>query len=212
MDPAEPVQSAAPAEPAAPVESAADPSQPAAGAHRRRSRLPLVLTLAALCLLIDQVAKSLAVANLDPANPPRLLGGLVYLSLLRNPGAAWSIGGDTGMTWIFAVVAVIVAVVIVRVAAKLTSTLWAVSLGLILGGAMGNLADRLFRSPGPFRGHVVDFLSVFGPNGEHFPVFNTADCFITVGAVLLVLTALLGIDFDGTRGEKQPAAKDSADE
>lgn len=172
------------------------------GSHRK---LGLVLVIAAVILIADQITKLIAVANLTPGVSPKILGGLVYFSLIRNPGAAFSIG--TGMTWILAVVACAVVVVIIRMAAKLRSGLWASCLGLILGGALGNLSDRIFRSPGVMRGHVVDFVSVFGPNARYFPVFNLADSAITIGGILLVITALLGIEFDGTRvrrGHRQP--------
>jgi signal peptidase II len=133
----------------------------------------------------------------QPNEPVRLLGGLVYLSLIRNPGAAFSMA--TGMTWLLALIAIGVVVVIIRMAPRLRSTPWAISLGLVLGGAIGNLIDRIFRAPGFLQGHVVDFVSVFGPNAEYFPVFNVADSAITIGGISLVITALLGIDFDGTR-------------
>jgi signal peptidase II len=105
----------------------------------------------------------------------------------------------TGMTWLLALIAIGVVVVIIRMAPRLRSTPWAISLGLVLGGAIGNLIDRIFRAPGFLQGHVVDFVSVFGPNAEYFPVFNVADSAITIGGISLVITALLGIDFDGTR-------------
>ena len=91
------------------------------------------------------------------------------------------------------------ALLLVRIARRLRSTGWAVALGLILGGALGNLADRIFRSPGPFRGHVVDTVSVFAPDGSVFPVFNLADSAIVTGGALLVLLALLGRELDGSR-------------
>jgi signal peptidase II len=97
------------------------------------------------------------------------------------------------------VIAIAVVVVIIRIARRLRSTAWAIALGLVLGGAVGNLLDRIFRSPGFLRGHVVDFISLFGPDGQHFAVFNVADSGITCGAVVLVLTALLGIEMDGRR-------------
>ena len=96
-----------------------------------------------------------------------MLGGLVYFSLIRNPGAAFSMA--TGMTWLLALVAIGVVIVIIRMAPRLRSTPWAVSLGLVLGGAIGNLIDRIFRSPGFLQGHVVDFVSVFGPNARVLP-------------------------------------------
>jgi signal peptidase II len=94
---------------------------------------------------------------------------------------------------------VIVVLIILRVAARMRSIGWAVALGLILGGAVGNLIDRLFREPGIGRGHVVDWISLFGPNGVHWPIFNLADSAIVCGAVTAAVVALLGIDVDGVR-------------
>ncbi len=161
----------------------------------------LLAVIALAVVILDLVTKLIAVATLTTGESPRILGGLVYFSLIRNAGAAFSMA--TGMTWILALVATAVVVMIIRIATRLRSTWWAVSLGLVLGGAIGNLIDRIFRSPGFFRGHVVDFISVFGPNAEHFPVFNVADSAITIGGILLVLTALQGVDFDGTRAERK---------
>jgi signal peptidase II len=90
-------------------------------------------------------------------------------------------------------------VVIVRTASLMFSTGWAVALGLVLGGAVGNLIDRIFRAPGFLRGGVVDFVSVFGPDGRVWPVFNVADSAIVCGGILGALLALRGIEFDGTR-------------
>ena len=173
--------------------------------HPRRVVLLAVVALSVVAL--DLITKIIAVALLTPGESPRILGGLVYFSLIRNPGAAFSMA--TGMTWLLALVAIGVVVVIIRMAPRLRSTAWAISLGLVLGGACGNLIDRIFRSPGFLQGHVVDFVSVFGPNAQYFPVFNVADSAITIGGISLVITALLGIDFDGTRTKdrkKDPAA------
>jgi signal peptidase II len=90
-------------------------------------------------------------------------------------------------------------VVIVWAARRLFSVGWAVALGLVLGGAVGNLVDRVFRDPGFLRGGVVDFISVFAPGGEFFPIFNVADSAITCGGVLGAVLALRGIEFDGSR-------------
>lgn len=171
---------------------------------QRPRRIGLVASLALIVIVLDQVSKLLVVANLDPGGPPkRILGGVVYLSVFRNAGAAFSTA--TGLTWVLALVAIGVVVVIIRMASKLRSTAWAIALGLILGGAIGNLIDRIFRSPGFLRGHVVDFISLFEPDGRHFAVFNLADSGITLGAVALVLTAFAGIDMDGqrTRGKNK---------
>jgi signal peptidase II len=126
---------------------------------------------------------------------------------VRNEGAAFSFA--EGATVLFSLIAVVVAVVIVRTARRLYSTAWAVVLGLVLGGALGNLVDRLFRSPGVLRGGVVDFVSVFAPDGRVWPVFNVADSAIVCGGLLGALLALRGIEFDGSRARR--SLRDAAD-
>jgi len=160
-------------------------------------RLGLLVGVALLSIVLDVVSKLIVVSDLDPMHSTRILGGAVYFSLIRNGGAAFGVAN--GMTVVFALVAVAVVGSIIRMAPKLRSGPWAVGLGLVLGGAIGNLIDRIFRSPGLLRGHVIDWISVFGPDGEHFPVFNLADSSITIGVVVLGFTALLGIELDGTR-------------
>jgi signal peptidase II len=157
----------------------------------------LLAVTAVLALATDLATKVTAVALLEGERPVRLLGGAVYLVLFRNSGAAFSMA--TGLTWLLTIIAMIVVVAIIRLAPRLRSAGWAFGLGLVLGGAMGNLSDRLFRAPGPLRGHVIDFLSVFAPDGSFFPVFNAADSAIVVGGLLLMLLAVLGIEYDGTR-------------
>jgi signal peptidase II len=124
--------------------------------------------------------------------PIRLLGGLLTITLTRNGGAAFSIG--TSMTIVFTAIAVGVIVYILRTARNLRSIGWAITLGLLLGGATGNLLDRIFRAPGPFQGHVVDWIQL-----PDWPVFNLADSSIVCAGVLVVLLALRGIRLDGTR-------------
>jgi signal peptidase II len=158
-------------------------------------------------LLADLATKLLVVASIAPGENIRVLGGLLYLTHLRNVGAAFSFA--EGFTILFTVIAVAVAVVIVRTARRLYSTGWAISLGLVLGGAVGNLLDRIFRDPGFLRGGVVDFLSVFGPDGRVWPVFNVADSAIVCGGVLGALLALRGIDFDGSRTGARSTAETS---
>jgi signal peptidase II len=179
-------------------------------ARRGKSQIVLLAVVAAVVLLIDTVSKALIVAHMAEGQSIRLLGGIVYLSLIRNPGAAFSMA--TGMTWVLAIIAIGVVVVIIRMAPRLRSPIWAVCLGLILGGALGNLMDRIFRAPGVLRGHVVDFISVFGPDARYFPVFNLADSAITIGGVLLVITTLIGIDFDGHRVPRGRHAQSRAPE
>jgi signal peptidase II len=155
-------------------------------------------------LLADLVTKLVVVATIDPGADIRVLGGLLYLTQLRNVGAAFSFA--EGATVLFTLIAVVVAVVIVRSARRMYSTGWAVALGLVLGGALGNLTDRIFRDPGFLRGGVVDFLSVFGPDGQVWPVFNIADSSIVCGGILGALLALRGIEFDGSRAKDRAPA------
>ncbi|TFV82990.1 signal peptidase II [Blastococcus sp. CT_GayMR20] len=170
----------------------------------RRPRTRLLLLLATGILVTDLVTKVIVVATVEPGEDIRLLGGALYLTQLRNVGAAFSFA--EGATVLFSLVAVVVAVVIVRTARRMYSTGWAVTLGLVLGGALGNLVDRIFRAPGFLRGGVVDFLSVFGPDGSVWPVFNVADSAIVCGGILGALLALRGIEFDGTRTKDQSPA------
>jgi signal peptidase II len=159
-----------------------------------------VLTVAGLVVAADQASKALAVAALSGREPVSLLGGVLTLRLVRNPGAAFGLA--EGATVVLTLIAVAVTVAVVRLSARLASTPWAVSLGLLLGGAVGNLVDRLVRSPGPLRGHVVDFLEL-----PHWPVFNLADSAIVVAGVTLVLYSLLGLDPEG-RGRDRDTGTD----
>ena len=164
------------------------------------------------CSLADLVTKHLALGALEDREPVRLLGGAVYLSLIRNSGAAWSIGAD--YTWVFPLITLGVVGWIVWMALRLRSLPWAISLGLVLGGALGNFADRIFRAPGWFVGHVVDMISVFAPYGRVFPVFNLADSALVCGVLLALLLELTGRQRDGSRighGESTDEAAAQAD-
>jgi signal peptidase II len=161
----------------------------------------ITAVLAPVILGLDLLTKTIAVAQLEDQPPVRLFGGLVNLVLVRNPGAAFSMA--TGYTWIISLIALAVVVVIIRISRKLRSVGWAIALGLILGGAVGNLADRLFRAPGVLQGHVVDMVSIVETDGSFFPVFNLADSAVVCGGILLVLLALLGRELDGTRAVKE---------
>jgi signal peptidase II len=151
----------------------------------------VLLGVAVVVLVLDIVSKMLVVAHLSDRAPLRLLGGFLKLEETRNAGAAFSFG--TGATVVFALVAIGVIFVILRTARRLYSKPWAIVLGLLLGGATGNLVDRLVRSPGFLRGHVVDWIRL-----PHFAVFNLADSAITIGGILAVLLALLGRQLDGS--------------
>jgi signal peptidase II len=148
--------------------------------------------VAAFVLAADVISKAIVVARMANHPPIRLLGGLLTITLTRNGGAAFSIG--TSMTIVFTAIAVGVIAYILRTARNLRSIGWAITLGLLLGGATGNLLDRIFRAPGPFQGHVVDWIEL-----PHWPVFNLADSSIVCAGVLVVLLALCGIRLDGTR-------------
>ncbi|MCZ2812941.1 MULTISPECIES: signal peptidase II [unclassified Modestobacter] len=176
----------------------------AATGSRGRSRARLLLALAAAVLALDLATKLVVVATLSDREPLRLLGGALYLTEARNTGAAFSFA--EGATVVFSLIALAVVVVIVRSARRMYSTAWAVTLGLVLGGALGNLIDRVFRDPGFLQGGVVDFISVFDPYGQVFPIFNIADSAIVCGGVLGVLLAFRGIEFDGSRSSDRPDA------
>jgi signal peptidase II len=158
-------------------------------------RLRLLLSVAAVVLALDIATKVLAVKLLIPGRPVSIIGDTVTWTLVRNSGAAFSMA--TGYTWLLTVIATGVVVGIFWMGRRLVSPWWAVGLGMILGGAMGNLVDRFFRSPGPLRGHVVDFLSI-----GWWPVFNVADPSVVGGAILLVALSVFGFDFDSV-GRRQ---------
>ena len=168
----------------------------------RKRRVGLFLLVAATVVLLDQVSKLLVVAHMADRPPIQLLGGFLTITYTRNSGAAFSVG--TGFTLIFTSVAVAVVVVIIRSARRLYSAAWAVALGALLGGALGNLTDRMLRAPGPGRGHVVDWIQL-----PHFAVFNLADSAITCSAIAIVLLSLLGRDINGTRQHPTTATTDS---
>ncbi|MFF4405526.1 signal peptidase II [Streptomyces sp. NPDC001262] len=161
------------------------------GGTRGRRRIAVLLGVAAFAYLLDLVSKLLVVAKLEHHDPIQVVGTLLQLEVIRNRGAAFGIG--EAMTIVFTVIAAAVIVAIARIARKLYSVPWAIALGLLLGGAFGNLTDRLFRSPGGFVGGVVDFIAP-----AHFAVFNLADSAIVCGGFLIVILSFRGLDPDGT--------------
>ena len=167
------------------------------GGPARRAAVTTLVLVALFAIGLDLAAKQLVLTKLGDGRPVRLLGGALYFDLTRNSGAAFSIG--TNFTAIFPIIAIAVIIFILYYARRLRSVPWAVAFGLVLGGAAGNLIDRLFRAPGPLRGHVVDFISVFGPYGERFPIFNLADSALFCGVVLAILLEFSGWRRDGTR-------------
>jgi len=159
-----------------------------------RTYVRLFAGVAVLAFALDQVTKIVAVEKLQGRESIELVPGLLSLTFLRNPGAALSTGA--GFTLVLSIVAIGVSVAVVRVASRLRDKGWAIGLGLLLAGAVGNLADRVFREPSPLKGHVVDFID-YGPF-----VGNVADIALTFAALIIVWRAWRGVRIDGTREEK----------
>ena len=159
---------------------------------RRIRALTVMFCVAAAVLTADAISKAQVLGKLAGHPPVTLLHGLVTLDLTFNAGAAFGVG--TSYTAVIALIVCGVIVSIIRTARRLRSLGWTIALGLLLGGAMGNLGDRLFRAPGPFRGQVVDWINL-----PHFPwTFNLADASITCAAVMIAVLALRGVRIDGT--------------
>ncbi|GAA4423849.1 hypothetical protein GCM10023169_19980 [Georgenia halophila] len=178
------------------TEDAADSPVPVDPARRRRL-LALLLSLTVVLAGTDQLTKYIAEARLEDGEVVPLIGDLLGLQLVHNAGAAFSIA--TGMTWVFTIVMVVVAVAVLRVSRKLGSVGWAVALGMLLGGCLGNLYDRLFREPDFARGHVVDFINYNG-----WFVGNVADIAIVGAAGLIIVLALRGREIDGSIERPEP--------
>jgi signal peptidase II len=142
--------------------------------------------VAALIWGLDLSTKIWAVNNLSARNPVEIFGSFFQLTLVRNPGAAFSFA--TGATVVFTAIAVAAVIVIVYYSSKITSLGWATTLGLLLGGVLGNLTDRLFRSPGFFKGEVIDWLEI-----TNWPVFNLADSAIVVAAFLAIVLTIRNV-------------------
>ncbi|WP_210769346.1 signal peptidase II [Occultella kanbiaonis] len=170
----------------------------AAGRHlaiapaRRRRLLALLVGLTVVVLVVDQVVKYLAVTRLEPGEYVPIIGDLLGLSLVFNSGAAFSFA--EGSTWFFTIAAVVVTAVIIVVARRLGSLAWAIALGALLGGNLGNLADRLFREPGFGVGHVVDMI-----NYNNWFVGNVADIAIVLSAIAIAVLTFRGLSVDGRR-------------
>jgi signal peptidase II len=188
--------------------TASDPTEPAAtdpaatdAGSRHRRALRLFVLVAVLGYALDLASKALAVAHLTGRPPVHVIGELLTLYLARNPGAAFSTG--TSYTVLLTFVALGAGVATLWVARRLGSTGWALGLGFLMAGVLGNLTDRLFREPGPFRGHVVDFLQL--PN---WPIFNVADMCINLAAALIILQAVRGVSIDGRSHSSKSAGED----
>jgi signal peptidase II len=154
----------------------------------------LFAVVAVLALVVDQVTKALAVEKLQGRESIELIPHVLSLSFLRNGGAA--LGTGAGFTVVLTIVAIAVSVAVVRMATRLRDRWWAVGLGLLFAGAVGNLCDRIFREPAPLKGHVVDFID--------YGVFvgNVADIALTFAAVVIIWRTWRGIGLDGSRQVK----------
>lgn len=166
------------------------------GPERRKVSVRAIVVLAAVAgfvLLVDQAAKFAVTATMTPGQTVQLVGDQVTIHYVKNAGAAFSIG--TGSTWIFTIIALGVLGFVVWWAPRIRSVAWAIVLGLLLGGLLGNLGDRLFRPPSFGQGQVIDFITI-----PLLPaVFNLADSAITLAAVLFVVLTIRGIGLDGRR-------------
>ncbi|WP_052207179.1 signal peptidase II [Sinomonas humi] len=172
-------------------------NQQPAPARRRASRKALTVlgALAAFAYLLDQTTKYWVSSTMVEGERIPVLPPLLHWYYIRNSGAAFSIGEN--VTWVFSIIMTVVAIAIIVFARRVRSIGWAVALGLVLGGALGNLTDRLFREPSFGMGHVVDFIQL--PN---FAIFNLADSAVVTGVALICLLTLLGIGADGSRHGK----------
>ena len=176
--------------------AATDPDAPDRPPRRGRISVRALLLLAAVAVGvygIDQGSKYLITQNLELGDLVPVLGEVLQLHYVTNSGAAFSLA--TGFTWILSIVAGAVIVVIVAFAPRIRSLAWATMFGLVLGGALGNVTDRLFREPSFGQGHVVDFIQVWG-----FPaIFNGADIAVVSSMGLFILLSLRGVGLDGRR-------------
>ncbi|MCW4384287.1 signal peptidase II [Salinibacterium sp. SYSU T00001] len=154
------------------------------------------MSLVCVAILVygaDQLSKHWVVTTLPERVSEPVLGELLQFTFVRNPGAAFSLA--SGSTWIFSIAAAVVTVVILVFARRIRALSWALLFGMLLGGVLGNLTDRLLREPGFGVGHVIDFIEVWG-----FPaIFNIADIFIVSSMGLFVILTLRGVRLDGTR-------------
>lgn len=175
----------------------------------------IIAILAVLVLAADQLTKHFALENLPYQENVPVLGDFLSFYLVKNPGAAFSFG--SGATWIFTIaLAAVVCVIVWLAATRVRSRAWAIMLGLLLGGVLGNLTDRLLREPGFAIGHVIDFINtpwmwLWFPTA----IYNVADIFIVTMMIGVAVLVLIGLNFDGSRehrkdsGAVEPAASDS---
>ncbi|MFE1169023.1 signal peptidase II [Nocardiopsis sp. NPDC058789] len=167
----------------------------------RPRRYVLLLVVALTAIVVDFLTKEWVLAAFSPGERLDVVGEFVQFTLVYNTGAAFSLG--TGYTWVFTAIATVVVLAIAWIGWRVRSLWWGATLGLMMGGAAGNLVDRYFRGETPGTGAVVDFISV-----GTFPVFNVADSCVVVGACLVVALTFKGLNLDGTRAEDEGAGPD----
>jgi len=175
---------------------------------KKRSSALIVLALVALGIYaLDQISKYLVVSGLTEGVTVRVLNDVLQWHFVRNPGAAFSLA--TGMTWIFSIIAVAVVAFIVWFAGRIRSLAWGLVFGLLLGGVLGNLTDRLLREPSFGLGHVVDFIST----PWLIPaIYNVADMSIVTSMIIFMWLTIRGIGLDGRRAvTPDPAAPETPD-
>ncbi|NIK36526.1 signal peptidase II [Microbacterium endophyticum] len=165
----------------------------------------ILATLAIVVLAADQLTKYLAISNLPAEESVPIFGDFLVFYLIRNPGAAFSLG--EGVTWIFTIALALVALAIIYlfVSRRVQSRAWAIVLGLLLGGVLGNLSDRIFREPGFPVGHVVDFISTPWMMPA---IYNVADMFIVTTMIAVAVLVLIGLGLDGTRERRKTSAEE----
>ncbi|MCC3290726.1 MULTISPECIES: signal peptidase II [unclassified Arthrobacter] len=170
------------------------PDSTGAGRSRARRGKPaaIMLAVAVIAVIADQLTKLWVVSTMAEGQITDVLPPILRWHFIRNPGAAFSIGTD--YTWVFTIIMVLVSGFLAYLMFRVRSLAWATALGLVLGGALGNLTDRLFREPSFGQGHVVDFIAF--PN---FAIFNIADSCVVSGVILVCLLTLRGIGLDGVR-------------
>ena len=190
-----------------PVEQSGDAGTASTGSRRQPVSARAIVSLAVVALLVlgaDQLTKLLVVSNLTPGERTPAIGELLQFVFVKNSGAAFSLA--SGSTWIFSIAASAVTVFIIVFSHRIRSLAWAILFGMLLGGTLGNLVDRLFREPSFGLGHVVDFIQVWG-----FPaIFNVADIFIVSSMGLFIILSIRGVRLDGTRDA--PADRDPTSE
>jgi signal peptidase II len=160
-----------------------------------KARTLLFLGIGVFLVFLDQLTKELAIASLSDGSVMPVIGEILKFRLAYNDAAAFSLG--VGQTWVLAIIACCAVLALLWFGPKAKNITWTIIAGLVLGGAAGNLVDRLTRAPGFLNGHVVDFISI----PFNFPIFNLADTFLVVGVSLAMLRTLMGDELGGKVGK-----------